>query len=795
MIKLFIDEQLCEADLSKVSLPEYHHTDLVRIDSGREGHHLRLKLPSTPETDRLFCNAADMQSAERFNDEWHKARLEVDGHDLFVGTAFFDGVEIEDGATCYCVELVGGATQWAERAAKQMFNQIGLEYAANLTMLEILDSWSSDSPVKFLPVQRTSEQRQNGETTVATPEKILTPENYRPFISVEALCRRIFEGAGYRVESRFFESDEFRSLYIGGAYPATDIDAKMQRMDFFAGRTSSVTATANYAGRVYASPLIATSSLGNIVDQFVPEIISDNGNVISTEFFSKNNCLRINSDGVLVFQPLTSVNVGFEYTLKFACDYRMESRIHLHSFDSVYVGGKTFPFKLTNCFRDRRDQLQPGYEYRFVNFDYSEDYSYRLRYKVGTTWNDWVDIASNTVLVITPKDIKSAQEISLWRAPVDSSTYSVCSDDWALYSGHVGYKGRIEAELTLRTPAETVTPTSLKYFTSVFFDGGEPGESLTLLSGTTLRPIFTSTIGYGSRITFEDVAHLRIRQITLLDAVRQMFNLRFYTDERRKIVYIEPYEEFVCKDELFDWSDRIDYGQPVTIEELSREVHEQRLLGYLDADTAVREYNTENDTQLGEWSFELSTRGAIQGMEELRSPLFMPTISRAGVYVNAESALVMHFDDEQTESEEFNMSARIVRFVGMHPLEKGDKLGYPYSKEDYPLAAFHFVGDEHLDGFTLCFEDRDGCRGLHTYYDRQFAEEAECRKVTLSMQIAPDEYENLFRFVEGAPSIRSLFVLKINGVAQRYRLHSLEDYDPEKSTAKCVFVQMNPLYE
>ena len=796
MMRLFIDERPYEADLSGVSLPKYNHDNLAKIDSSREGHHIRLKIPSTPESDRLFCNAADMQSAERFNESLHSARIEADGAEMFVGTAYFDGVEVIDGVVFYRLEIVGGATQWAEQAGRQMFNLIGLDYSAMLNMSEICNSWSSDSPVKFLPVQHPDDELHNGQTTSATPETILTSDNYHPFISVEALCRRIFEAAGYKIESRFFESEEFRSLYISGAYSLTDLDSKMEKMEFYAGRTTRVTAEANSAGRVYVSPAVAANSLGNIVDTFTPEIIGEGGQVVPTDYFSKSGCFAMDDDGAIVFRPISNVNVGFEFVLKFACDYRIESREHLHSFDMLYLGnGVSFPFKLTNRFKDCRGRLYRNFKYRFVNFGYSPEYNYRLSYRVGREWVDWAEIGSNTTLILSPQDIESAKEVALFRAAKGSAVYDLCSEDWALYEGHVNFEGSTEVELTLRTPAEEMTASSTRYFDTIYFEGADPGMSLTLLPGTTLRPIFTSAIGYGSHITFEDIAQLRVRQATLLDAVRQMFNLRFYTDEHQKVVYIEPYNDFVLRGECFEWSDRIDFSQPILIEDLAREIHERRVVGYQDGDEAVRHYNSEYDTELGQWVFDTSLWGTIQGEQQLRNPFFQPTLSLSGGYANAESAQVMQMGSEEELAESGNQLARIVRFVGMHPLPDSERWGYPYSGQDYPLAAFHFAGDEYRDGFSLCFEDRDGCEGLHTYYDRQFAEEAKGRKVSLSMQIYPDEYTNLFRMVDGAPSIRSAFALKINGVEQQYRLHSIESYDAERAIAKCVFTQITPRYE
>ena len=797
MMQLFIDDRPCEADVSSSVSLRFDSADLSAVDSGRAGDHINLVIPSTPENDEIFCNAADMQSAEKFNSEHHTARIEADGIEIFSGTAYFDGAEMSGGALFYRLEIIGGATQWAKQAGRRMFNLINIKCTMPLDMVGICNSWTNDSPVRFLPVKRTNDSLSNGQTTIYVPEKILTPEDYHPFLSVEAMCRAIFKSAGYKIESRFFESDLFRSLYMSGAYSTTDTNTKLSQMDFLAGRMESVTAQANFAGRVYASPAVAANSLGNIVDTVSSEIIDGEGNVVATGFYSRNGCFTIDDDGFVSFRPLTAATVGFEYALKFACDYRMESRNHLCSFDHIYLGeGVTLPFKLTNRFKDYREALRSDFQYRLVIFDHSEEYQYELRYKVDGVWRTWRELYSKSEIVISPSDIGSADEVALYRVSASGGPYSRATEDWALYEGSVGYEGSIEAEITLRIPAVDLSPTSPKRFDSIYFGGAESGMKLTLLPGTTLRPIFTSAIGYGSVLEFADVAQIDARQGALLDAVRQMFNLRFYTDERLKTVYIEPYDDFICRNECYDWSDHIDYGEPIIIEEIARSVHERQTLGYREADGVVQQYNSENDTEFGEWSFDITSRGSIQGEKALANALFAPTISRAGDFVNAESALVMQLQSGGSSGSTIDTEIvpRIVRYVGMKELPEGELWGYPYSEANYPMAAFHYAGDDSDEGFTLCFEDRDDCVGLNGYYKRQFAEENGCRYLSLTMRILPEEFDYLFHFVEGKPSIRSAFVLKINGVAQRYRLHAIERYNPSTGEARCTFAQIETEY-
>lgn len=798
MIGLYVDERPCVIDGTQHIGIDYRESALTDVESGREGLHIRLRLPSTPENDRILGNAADAESAERFNAEYHRARVVVDGANIFEGTAYLDGVEIERGAASYLLEIIGGSSQWAKSAAREMFNEIGVEYDARLDMNEICDSWESDSPVKFLPVHRDKYELQNGVTTPYAPERILTTDDYHPFLSVVAMLRAIFESAGYRVESRFFESELFRSLYVSGAYPTTDVTSRIEQMDFRAGRLESVTATANYAGRVYVSPSVAANSLGNVVDVVEESLVDEAGNEVLTGFYSNGGCFVIDENGAVTFTPTTAVKVGFEYALKFACKYRIATRYTLKSFDHIYFEQEiTIPFELTNRFVDHRESARPGYEYRVVIFDYSDDYDYRLRCKGDNKWFNVADISSRTALVQAPAGVAAITQVELLRKVRGTSQYEACTEDWALYGGHVAYEGTTEVEMTLRTPAVDVTPTSPKYFDAIYFGGGEPGWPVTLLPGTTLRPIFTSTKGYGSLLTFADVAQISVRQNRLLDAVRHLFNLRIYTDEREKRVYIEPFDDFVRKDEIYDWSDRVDLSQPILIEELAGSVHERRTLCYNDEDGTVRRYNAENDEVFGAWSFDVDSRAAIEGEQVLCNPLFTSTINDDEVYANAESALVMQVcdrDDDDT-NDNANFSPRIVRYLGMAPLAEGERWGYPYSDHDYPLAAFHFAGDDTRSGSTLCFEDRDGVTGLHSYYDRQFAEEARGRKVTLSLALSAEDFEHLFHFVEGAASIRSTFELKINGVKGRYRLCDIEGYDPAKSSVRCRFAQIVEPYE
>ena len=193
---------------------------------------------------------------------------------------------------------------------------------------------------------------------------------------------------------------------------------------------------------------------------------------------------------------------------------------------------------------------------------------------------------------------------------------------------------------------------------------------------------------------------------------------------------------------------------------------------YQDGDGAVTRFDAGEESPLGAWSFDTGSYAALQGEKVVRNPLFAPSLSTAGHYLNAPSALILRVGDrDDAEEEGTNFTPRIVRYAGMRPLPAGERWGYP-------------SGDE---GFTLCFEDRDGQAGLHRYYDRQVRREAARERITLSLRLAPHEFEALFTPGTGAPDIRSVFRIDTGAGAVRATLHAVGDYDPEKASVRCTF--------
>lgn len=788
MIRLRIDSVVCEPAAEQPLALAWSGRTLTDPEAGRSGEALTFELLSTPETDALFGAECHLYGTGRFNAALHKGELLADGASLLCGTVRLVGTRWH-GAECrYRVELRGGGHGWARQAAKRWFRELAVPFAGRLLPTEIVAGWSGDAPVKFLPVHRDRYEIANGETGLRPPERLLSTDDYHPFLSLHALVKALFAEAGYTVESAFVESSWFRSLWMSGAYASHDTRVRQQKMGFLARRKADRTATANALGRVEANPFVTHHTVGNLVDAFSPQEVDQTGATL-TDAYSAGGCLRI-EEGELCFRPLTEVSVGFEYELHYTTDYRIRSRTRLTGFDSVWLGEDAdVRFELANRFEDRRETLRPSFQYRIVVFDHAEGDRWTLRCTVDGTETTLAEFATRSALFTTPAGTTLA-EARLYRNGAEAPY----AEDWALYDGYIGETGRTEVQITVRTSPETVTPTAPKYFRQIAFYGAEEGMSFTLGRKCCLRPCFSSAPGYGAALVFADVARHEIRQAELLRALAHLFDLRFHTDEQLKRVYIEPARDFYDTTTVWEWSDRILGDTPIAGSDRALEIHECRTWGYRDGDGAVARYDAAHDTRFGRWSHTTASKAAKEGEEVSLNALFAPSLCRTGVYVNAPSAALLCVGDRDDAAvgDGTAFTPRIVRWMGLRDLPAGERWGYPLREARYPLAAFHFAGDAGTEGFTLCFEDRDGQEGLHRFLDARVEAEEDRQQVTLRLRIAPDEYAALFRFAgEAHPTIRSRFRFGFAGGSSLFTLRAVEAYDPRAGVARCTFDRLS----
>ena len=277
MIRLRIDSVVCDLAAEQPLTLAWSGRTLTDPEAGRSGEALTFELLPTAAAEALFGAECHLYGAGRFNAALHRGELLAGGTPLASGSVrlvetLWHGTEHR-----YRVELRGGAHAWAEQAAKGWFRELEVAYEGRLLPTEIAAGWSDDSPVKFLPVYRDRYEIENGDAGLRPPERLLSTDDYHPFLSIRALVQALFAKAGYTVESAFMESPWFRSLYMSGAYASHDTRVRQQKMGFLARRKADRTTTANALGRVEANPFVTHNTVGNLVDAFSPQEVDETG--------------------------------------------------------------------------------------------------------------------------------------------------------------------------------------------------------------------------------------------------------------------------------------------------------------------------------------------------------------------------------------------------------------------------------------------------------------------------------------------------------------------------------------
>ncbi len=811
-MELYIDNR--QADLEEdasvsISLAIATLTDPL---NSRTGYTKSFRIPMTARNREIMGDTEQLHNRDLFNHQTHTARIEERGAIVMEGRPVLTGCERIDGKGqgWYQLNIIGPGKEWVTHASETTLRQTGIDYSFLISDANIVNSWTNDTPVRFLPVQRDTyaSDQSNG---VIPALRILSFDDYHPFLHLGTLIRAIFADAGYRLVSEFIESRYFDSFYMSGRYPTRDVSVIRSKMDFLAKRFAPVTATATYNGIVYADPYLTGNTIGNLVETANPEESRDG--VTCPDVFDRGGCFQMDGKRIM-FKPTEEVSVGFVYHLKYTSDFYMLSRTELKGFNEIYVDYQSpRKFRIPNAYPDRKQEFRSGQQFRIVVFDHTEGNEYQLRYTSGSTTAVAKNFSTRSELVGVASG--NASNPTLYYRPTSNASYALYPGDWALYDGFVEERGTTLVEITLRTAPEELSPSNPKYFDFFCFRGAEEGMQLTVSNETYLQPAFYPHPSVGSEIAFADVAAHEIHQIDVIRAVKHLFGLCFYTDVRSRTVYAEPLETFYRDEPIVDWSDRIDFDKPIVIEELGADMKQLLTWDYQSGDGTVSRWNQTNGERFGAWSASLLNRSAEEGETTFTNPLFTPSMNRTGDFTPAPSASLLQVGDRDADrnemSPDLNFPPKIVRYIGPVQLPEGEVWSWPSDAKSYPFVAFHHPGtnnpyagqnpnpessytddpDQLLNnGFSLCFEDRDGVAGLHRFPDRNVTLYNHSRRVSLWVRIDPDEVERLNVPETTKRDFRAAYRLDIDGERGIYMLEQVCDYNPKsEGSTRCIFIK------
>lgn len=782
MMELWIDDRRCDLD-SNPSIPiDFDIARMKDVEGARGGRTIEIGLPSTPRNNNVFASSKDVYAISSFNNEHHRAVIKYDDVVIFEGTLYLLSTTLQNGSEAYRVRISEGGAEWVEQAIHGRLSDLDIPFADRLSLSAISKSWEGDKAVRFLPVYREGKQAGYG-SSMAPIERVMLTDDYHPFISVAEMIKKIFAQSGYKLRSHFFDSEFGRSLYMSGDYSRSDASAAKERCDFLARRAASISAKADYMGRVYATQNIAVHSIGPIVDTADPQAVDSDGVQMIDTFNTLNAFSKIKT-GDICFTPSRSVKAGFMLHLEYTSDYKILSRERLQGFDTVEgVDEVRVEFPLINTFEDHRNKLLAQWQYRALVFDHTEGREYRLVATVadGSSYSmgQW---SGRSASVTT--NAQRPLSVELFYRDSSTAQWSPLPDDWALYPGYIEEEGRIDVEMDFRLPPQDVAAGGRYMLNKFWFGGAAPGMTITVGKGTSLRPYFTTVPGYNSPLVFADVAPRHIRQADLLAALGKMFNLAFYTNRALREVCIEPLEEFYSEREEVDITSKIDYTNAISISDAGLDTPQNHRFAYKDADGASHRFNLENETVLGCWEYRNPLYGTKDSTHEAGPHLFTTTLNLSNTLAYAPSASLMQVGDVGHEEEgiDLGFTPRIVSFKGMRKLPSNELWIARNPFDSYPYAAF--LDDE---GTNLCFEERNSTEGLCRYHQPELERLTKAQRITLDLTLTTAEAMSLLTDSCPSISVRNTYRIEVGGESSLYRIVKVEDWEPRQKRLRCTF--------
>ena len=785
MMRVWIDGNECDIAVeSFTKLPiNFDVASLRDVEGARSGRTISLSLPATPRNNAVLGDSRVLYASKRFNMEHHTLRIEHNGVVIFEGTTYLEAAEVgSDGSYRLCA--TEGGADWVEFLAHTTMSELGVEFSGRLTPDMIASTWEGHQEVCFLPIHRNNFERHYSTESDVVTERVMLTDDYHPFLSVAAMVRKMFAECGYTLRSNFFETEFAQTLYMSGDYSRVESSVVKAKCDFFARRSTPVTATADSLGRVYASTAFANHSLGAVVDTANPNAVDSAGELMS-ETFSTAGSFVINDAGNIGFKPSVAARVGFVLHAEYTTDYKILSRTNFVGFDTIEgINGVGAKFSLTNSFKDFRNEVAQGRRYRAVVFDHIEGNEYILAEILESGGNYTMGQWSSRSALVTASSASLATSLTLFCRKGASGSLREYSGDWALYEGYVEEEGKVDVEVDVRFPPQEVAAGNVHLLDKLWIGGAEEGMSITLGLGTTLRPYFTSVAGYGSELTFADIAPRGVSLLTMLGAIGEMFNLVFYTDSRAREVYIEPLEEFYDESQVFDFTSRIDTTQGVSLVDIGIGKPQDTELSYLASDLASQSYNVEFETKLGEWSFRNPLYGTKLSRRTIGNTLFTTSCNISKVVGTAPSASIVRVGDIGADeiSADLPFTPHIVCYEGLRPLPDGEWWGATTKQGSYPYAAF-FDGDT----INLCYEDRGGVEGLSRYYKPMLCRERDRQYVSLDLVLSTAEIMDLFTVDDRNTSVRTLFRFSILGESSLFRLSKVSNWDIKSGKIHAIF--------
>jgi hypothetical protein len=232
--------------------------DFKNVAEKVQSYSKAFNLPATKRNNRIFDNIFEITRSDDgviFNPyKKTKCVLKQDGFILFEGYLRMLDVTEKEGEISYNVNLYSEVVALADVLGDRAFRDLDFtELEHDYNKSEIKHSWNDGvtagqltpitwanpstsgfrtdfSTLKYPFVDWTHQiavgGSNNNSATVGNPELLTLEAAFRPFISIKYLIDRIFEATPFTYESEFFDTDDFKKLYMDFNWGADNTPAQ-----------------------------------------------------------------------------------------------------------------------------------------------------------------------------------------------------------------------------------------------------------------------------------------------------------------------------------------------------------------------------------------------------------------------------------------------------------------------------------------------------------------------------------------------------------------------------------------
>jgi hypothetical protein len=284
--------------------------DFKNVAEKVQSYSKAFNLPATKRNNQIFDNIFDITRTDtglNFNPyKRTKAILKQDGFLLFEGYLRMLDISDKSGETSYNVNLYSEVVALADVLGDKTFSELDFtELAHDYQKTNIQNSWNDAgtgitytnastsgfrnaySTVKYPFVDWTHQQLVGGSTGTAAisgnPEYTALEQIFRPFINIKYLIDRIFQAVPFTYESEFFNTDDFKKLYMDFNWGADNAPVMigLTSYDLYWTKADDFPPASVYAGTSFTNLVLRQWTLAGIVIGQVPPNYDLSTNIIT----------------------------------------------------------------------------------------------------------------------------------------------------------------------------------------------------------------------------------------------------------------------------------------------------------------------------------------------------------------------------------------------------------------------------------------------------------------------------------------------------------------------------------